>query len=123
MDEVYAWDQTLSQGLLVDVEHFGQIADLIAGLQQELEQQLPNADIKVWKFMLGRGGGKKIEAAFRGPDPLVLRRLADDTGGVVGQEKIAGRLLAPDSVITGPILTHVNEFRALLIEAEITPSR
>lgn len=52
-----------------------------------------------------------------------LDALANDTGGGDGQEEIAGRLLAPDSVITRLTLTHVNEFRALLIEAEITPSR
>ena len=28
-----------------------------------------------------------------------------------------------DSVITGPTLTNVNDFRAILIEAEATPSR
>ncbi|MBP6382102.1 MAG: efflux RND transporter permease subunit [Pseudomonadales bacterium] len=72
--------------LLVDVEHFGQIAGLIAGLQQELEQQFPNADIKAWKFMLGRGGGKKIEAAFRGPDPRVLRRLAEEAKGIMAAD-------------------------------------
>ncbi|KAA6184490.1 efflux RND transporter permease subunit [Thiohalocapsa marina] len=63
--------------LLVDVDDAGQIAALVSELQQALEARHPDADIKVWKFMLGRGGGKKIEAAFRGPDPAVLRRLAD----------------------------------------------
>ncbi|WP_296701153.1 efflux RND transporter permease subunit [Thiocapsa sp. UBA6158] len=63
--------------LLVDVEDADQIAPLIAELQTELEARHPDAAIKVWKFMLGRGGGKKIEAAFRGPDPEVLRALAE----------------------------------------------
>ena len=78
--------------------------------------------------------------------------LAGDTDGVDGQEEIAGALLSPDSlarawalglkpqdelsnnnghgffstlgdsVITGPTLTNVNDFRALLIEAEAIPS-
>ena len=76
-----------------------------------------------------------------------IHALAGDTDGVDGQEEIAGACLAPDSldrawalglrpkdslanndghgffealgdsVITGPTLTNVNDFRALLIEA------
>jgi multidrug efflux pump subunit AcrB len=72
--------------LLVDVERFEDIAGLIASLQSELEQAFPEADIKVWKFMLGRGGGKKIEAAFRGPDPAVLRRLADEAKAIMAAD-------------------------------------
>jgi hydroxypyruvate reductase len=79
--------------------------------------------------------------------------LAGDTDGVDGQEEIAGAVLTPDSlarawalgrtpqddlsnndghgffgalgdsVITGPTLTNVNDFRALLIEAEPTLER
>jgi glycerate 2-kinase len=82
-----------------------------------------------------------------------VHALAGDTDGVDGQEEIAGALLAPDSlarawalglkprdalanndghgffgaigdaVVTGPTLTNVNDFRAILIEAERTPSR
>lgn len=82
-----------------------------------------------------------------------IHALAGDTDGVDGQEEIAGALLAPDSltrawslglkpqdelsnnnghgffsalgdsVITGPTLTNVNDFRALLIEASVTPSK
>ena len=76
-----------------------------------------------------------------------IHALAGDTDGVAGQEEIAGALLAPDtlarawalgikprdsltnndghgffealgnSVITGPTLTNVNDFRAIFIEA------
>ncbi len=82
-----------------------------------------------------------------------IHAMAGDTDGVDGQEEIAGALLAPDSlarawalgqrsqdalanndghgffgalgdsVVTGPTLTNVNDFRAILIEAEATPSR
>lgn len=72
--------------LLVDVENFEQIAELVATLQTELERAFPVADVKVWKFMLGRGGGKKIEAAFRGPDPDVLRRLADEAKTIMASD-------------------------------------
>jgi multidrug efflux pump subunit AcrB len=72
--------------LLVDVERFEDIAGLVASLQTELQQAFPAADVKVWKFMLGRGGGKKIEAAFRGPDPAVLRRLADEAKAIMAAD-------------------------------------
>ena len=79
-----------------------------------------------------------------------IHALAGDTDGVDGQEEIAGALLAPDtlarawalgikprdslanndghgffealgdSVITGPTLTNVNDFRAIFIEAPTT---
>jgi multidrug efflux pump subunit AcrB len=61
--------------LLVDVDDYRRIPDLVARLQPLLSERFPDAGVKVWKFMLGKGGGKKIEAAFFGPDPAVLRRL------------------------------------------------
>jgi multidrug efflux pump subunit AcrB len=72
--------------LLVDVEDAGRIAPLIAELQTELEGRHPDASIKVWKFMLGRGGGKKLEAAFRGPDPEVLRALAEQAKAIMAND-------------------------------------
>lgn len=63
--------------LLVDVENPLLIDGLVAELQASLAERHPDASVKAWKFMLGRGGGKKIEAAFRGPDTEVLRELAD----------------------------------------------
>ncbi|APC19587.1 multidrug transporter AcrB (plasmid) [Pseudomonas frederiksbergensis] len=72
--------------LLVDVTDYHQIADLIARLQPALSDLLPEADIKVWKFMLGRGGGKKIEATFRGPDAIVLRQLAEQAKAIMAED-------------------------------------
>jgi multidrug efflux pump subunit AcrB len=68
------------------VEDAALIAPLIAELQTELEGRHPDASIKVWKFMLGRGGGKKIEAAFRGPDPEVLRALAEQAKAAMAND-------------------------------------
>lgn len=72
--------------LLVDVDQFEDIAGLIERLQPELSAAFPAADVKVWKFMLGRGGGKKIEAAFRGSDPAVLRKLADEAKAIMARD-------------------------------------
>ncbi|MGF1735810.1 efflux RND transporter permease subunit [Photobacterium satsumensis] len=63
--------------LLVDVDDHNIIESLVSELQVELGERYQDASINVWKFMLGPGGGKKIEAAFKGPDSAVLRQLAE----------------------------------------------
>ncbi|CAH1533890.1 AcrB/AcrD/AcrF family protein [Vibrio jasicida] len=63
--------------MLVDVDDFKVIEPLIEDLQVELNERYEQASVNVWKFMLGPGGGKKIEAAFSGPDSNVLRQLAE----------------------------------------------
>jgi multidrug efflux pump subunit AcrB len=45
--------------LLVDVDEPARIAELVSELQQELPGRHPSAEIKAWKFMLGRGGGQE----------------------------------------------------------------
>ncbi len=72
--------------LLVDVDDHSRIPGLVADLQEELAADFPDAEIKVWKFMLGKGGGKKIEAGFSGPDPAILRSLADQAKAVFRAE-------------------------------------
>ncbi|MGC8121229.1 efflux RND transporter permease subunit [Marinobacter sp. VGCF2001] len=77
--------------LLIDVDDAKAISPLIPVLQDKLTARYPDASIKVWKFMLGRGGGKKIEAAFSGPDSAVLRELAERAKAVMEEES---RLIA-----------------------------
>ena len=72
--------------LLVDVDDPARIAALVSELQDALSHRHPDATVKAWKFMLGRGGGKKIEAAFRGPDPAVLRALADQAKAIMARD-------------------------------------
>lgn len=72
--------------LLIDVDDPKVIADLVEDLQAELSERHPLAAIKAWKFMLGRGGGKKIEAAFSGPDPAVLRDLAEQAKIIMAED-------------------------------------
>ncbi|GAB2601950.1 efflux RND transporter permease subunit [Nitrincola alkalisediminis] len=70
--------------LLVTVDDQARISGLVEHLQNELSSLLPDTSVKVWKFMLGRGGGKKIEAAFTGPHPAELRRLAEEAKSLMG---------------------------------------
>lgn len=69
--------------LLIDIDDYTRIAPLLSELQTELDARYPDASIKVWKFMLGRGGGKKIEAGFKGPDSQVLRQLAEQAKAIM----------------------------------------
>ncbi|WP_283130897.1 efflux RND transporter permease subunit [Enterovibrio norvegicus] len=69
--------------LLIDIDDYKKIAPLLGELQHELSVKYPDASIKVWKFMLGRGGGKKIEAGFKGPDSAVLRELAEKAKAIM----------------------------------------
>lgn len=69
--------------LLVDVDNYESITSLVTDLQSELTRLYPDASIKVWKFMLGRGGGKKIEAGFSGPNPDTLRELSEKAKAIM----------------------------------------
>ena len=62
--------------MLVKLEDYRQLDDLIPAVQSHIDANFPQAQGKVWRFILGPGGGSKIEATFTGPDPKVLRELA-----------------------------------------------
>ena len=63
--------------LLVRVDDYRLIDALMPQIQTHIDERYANAQVKVWRFLLGPGGGSKIEATFKGPDPAVLRDLAD----------------------------------------------
>jgi multidrug efflux pump subunit AcrB len=71
---------------LIRTEGYEQISRLMPQIQQFLDEEYPNAQAKVWRFQLGPGGGSKIEATFSGPDPIVLRRLADEAKAIMAAE-------------------------------------
>ena len=59
--------------LLVKVEDYRRIADLLPRIQAMIDADYPDAQAKAWQFQLGPGGGSKIEAEFAGPDPGAAR--------------------------------------------------
>ncbi|MGI9355672.1 MAG: efflux RND transporter permease subunit, partial [Rhizobiaceae bacterium] len=65
--------------ILVDTNSWEEIGGLQQTIQSYLDETYPAATSKVWKFILGPGGGSKIEARFSGPDPIVLRALSERT--------------------------------------------
>jgi multidrug efflux pump subunit AcrB len=89
--------------LLLSTESFDALTDLMPRVQSYLDAHYPDAQAKVSKFQLGPGGGSKIEAEFSGPDPAVLRRLADEAKAImtadVGAISIKDDWRQPVSVI------------------------
>lgn len=72
--------------LLIRVDDYRTIDDLMPRIQAHVDDNYLNAQGKVWRFQLGPGGGSKIEATFRGPDPAVLRDLADQAKRVMAED-------------------------------------
>ncbi|MEL7453983.1 MAG: efflux RND transporter permease subunit, partial [Pseudomonadota bacterium] len=71
---------------LIKVNDYRDISAIIPQIQRHIDANYPNAQAKVWRFQIGPGGGSKIEAAFRGPDPVVLRRLANEAKAIMASD-------------------------------------
>ena len=72
--------------ILVGVEDLSKTDALIPAIQSYLSENHPAASPKVWKFVLGPGGGSIIEARFFGPDATVLRGLSDQAKAIFAAE-------------------------------------
>ncbi|MEX0340343.1 MAG: efflux RND transporter permease subunit [Arenibacterium sp.] len=84
-------DSSPSYGqILVDVEEYAQISGLRDALQVWIDEEFPESSAKVWEFVLGPGGGPKVEARFSGPDETVLRDLAKEAKLIMGQAGAIG---------------------------------
>ena len=62
--------------ILAKVDDYKKIDALMPRIQSFMDDQFPDGQGKVWRFVLGPGGGSKIEAQFQGVDPAVLRKLS-----------------------------------------------
>jgi len=63
--------------ILISVEDFKVIDEIDMKIQDDLENMFPDATVNVKKFGLGPGNGGKIQLRINGPDPAVLRALAE----------------------------------------------
>lgn len=82
---VYAPESTNSAygQILARVDDYRMIDGLMPQIQAFVDERYPDAQAKVWRFQLGPGGGSKIEATFKGPDPATLRALAEEAKSVM----------------------------------------
>lgn len=76
--------------VLVDVENHALIDGLRAELQSHIDETYPEANAKAWQFVLGPGGGSKVEARFLGPDAAVLRDLAGQAKAILSRAGAVG---------------------------------
>ena len=77
--------------LLVRVDNYKKIDGMMPIVQNFIAKNYPEAQAKAWRFVLGPGGGSAIEAEFSGPDPVVLRRLANQAKTIMNAD---GRALS-----------------------------
>jgi multidrug efflux pump subunit AcrB len=68
---------------LIQVDDYRKIPDLIKKAQNDLEEIFPQAIINTRVFALGPSTGGKIQLRINGPDPTVLRQLADKAEGIL----------------------------------------
>lgn len=69
--------------ILARVDDYRQLDSLMPKVRDFVAERFPDGQAKVWRFVLGPGGGSKIEATFKGPDPAVLRQLADQAKAIM----------------------------------------
>ena len=79
-------DNASSGQLLLKTNDYRENDRIIADMQTYTDENFPDAQAKVWKFQLGPGGGSKIEASFSGPDPEVLRTLANEAKAIMAAD-------------------------------------
>lgn len=72
--------------LLVDVDQAGNLDPFIRNLDEELARAFPLIDTATYRFEIGPGGQGKVQARFLGPDPEVLRDLADRAKAVMAAD-------------------------------------
>lgn len=75
--------------LLVRVDDYHTIDSMMPKVQKFIDNGFPEAQAKAWRFILGPGGGSKIEAEFSGPDPKILRRLANEAKTIMVADRDA----------------------------------
>ncbi|MDW4497184.1 efflux RND transporter permease subunit [Sulfitobacter sp. D35] len=108
--------------VLVDVEDYRQISGLQSDLQAWIDETYPDANSKVWQFVLGPGGGARVEARFSGPDAPVLRELAEQAKAIMLAE---GGIAVKDDwreqpQIVQPVIDNDAARRLGLTQAEIS---
>ena len=72
--------------LLVTVNDYRRIDQLQQQMQRDLEEMLPDAVVNVKKFNLGPALGGKIQLRINGPDPEVLRAMAEQAKEIFREE-------------------------------------
>jgi len=76
--------------LLVNVDDFNKIDDLFPLIEKHVSQNYPNAMVNLRKFALGPGEENTLQFRFSGPNPTILRQLADKTKAILRADNTVG---------------------------------
>ncbi|MFO7645132.1 MAG: efflux RND transporter permease subunit [Desulfosarcina sp.] len=68
---------------IVKVDDYREIPTLMQRTQNDLETMFPQAIVNTTAFKLGPGSGGKIQLRINGPDPVVLRQLAQKAENIL----------------------------------------
>jgi len=74
---------------LVDVDDYAAIPDLEAKIEAHLAENFPDVLGYTKLFRLGPGDGGRIQAKIMGPDPKIVRRLAEQAHRIIEDEPLA----------------------------------
>ncbi len=69
--------------LILEVEDYKKISEYMAAIDAYVADHFPDAMTYGRRFVLGPGGGSKIEARFSGPDRAVLRDLSEQAQAIM----------------------------------------
>ena len=72
--------------LLIKTQDYKLNDRIIREIDAYLATDFPTGQGKAWRFVLGPGGGSKIEATFKGPDAATLRRLANEAKAIMAAD-------------------------------------
>ncbi len=72
--------------IIVSVDDYRTVDELGRRIQEYAAENFPDAQAWYKKFIVGPGDAAKIEARFRGPDPDVLRSLAEKAKAIMREE-------------------------------------
>jgi len=108
--------------VLIDTPSWEEIEGLLPIIQAHLDENYLAATAKVWRFILGPGGGSLIEARLVGPDPVVLRQLSDQAKTIFAQ---SGGISVKDNwrsqvKVLRPRINEKNARRAGLTQGDIS---
>jgi multidrug efflux pump subunit AcrB len=84
---VYSAEQpnTAYVQFLIEVDDWRKIDGLVPKVQKYLEEHYPSVNSNTKKFMLGPGSSGRVQVRFSGPDPAVLRALADQAKNILNE--------------------------------------
>lgn len=75
--------------LLVSVENYKIIDQLLPQIQSDFEEMFPDVVVNTKKFLLGPGEGGKIQLRINGPDPAALRKMGDEVMAIIAADPLS----------------------------------